>query len=74
MALDANTQEKDAFVALRSLYKWNMMPFRLCNAPSTFERLMELVLKGLHWKICLIYCNDVIVMGHTSEEELQQLK
>ena len=50
------------------------MPFGLCNAPSTFARLMELVLKGLHWQICLIYLDDVMVMGCTFEEELEWLK
>ena len=50
------------------------MPFGLCNAPSTFARLMELVLKGLHWKICLIYLDDVIAMGRTFEEEFERLK
>ena len=35
---------------------------------------MELVLKGLHWKICLIYLDDVIVMARTFEEELERLK
>ena len=50
------------------------MPFGLCNAPSTFTRLMELVLKGFYWKICLIYLDDVIVMGRTFEEELERLE
>ena len=31
-------------------------------------------LKGLHWKICLIYLEDVIVMGRTFEEKLERLK
>ncbi|KAL9970103.1 hypothetical protein ACROYT_G022426 [Oculina patagonica] len=66
--------EKAAFVIPSGLYEWNVMPFGLCNAPSTFARLMELVLKGLHWKICLIYLDDVIVMGRTFEEELERLK
>ena len=35
---------------------------------------MELVLKGLHWKICLIYLADVIVKGRTFEEELERLQ
>ena len=35
---------------------------------------MELVLKGLHWKICLIYLDDVNVMAPTFEEELEWLK
>ena len=56
------------------LYEWTVMPFSLCNALSIFARLMEVVLKGLHWKICLIYLDDVIVMGRTFEEKLQLLK
>ncbi len=39
------------------------MPVRLCNAPTTFERLMELVLKELNWKVCLIYLDDIIIYG-----------
>ena len=35
---------------------------------------MELVLKGFHWKICLIYLDDVIVKGRTFEEELERLE
>ena len=35
---------------------------------------MELVLNGFHWKICLIYLDDVIFMGCTFEEELERLK
>ena len=74
VAMDAGNQEKAAFVTSSGLYEWTVMPFGLCNAPSTFARLMELVLKGLHWKICLIYLDDVIVMGRTFEEELERLK
>ena len=72
VAMDANTQEKAAFVTPSGLYEWNVMPFGLCNAPSTFARLMELVLKGLHWKMCLIYLDDVIVIGRTFEEGLER--
>ena len=74
VAMDADTQGKAALVTSSSLCEWTVMPFSLCNAPSTFAILMELVLKGLHWKICLIYLDDVIVMGCTFEEELKQLK
>ena len=50
------------------------MPFGLCNAPSTFQRLMELVLAGLRWETCLIYLDDVVVFGRTWEEHLQHLR
>lgn len=50
------------------------MPFGLCNAPATFERLMETVLSGLQWQVCLIYLDDVIVYGKTFEEMLHNLE
>ncbi len=45
------------------LFRFTVMPFGLCNAPATFERLMDLILKDLNWKVCLIYLDDTIVYG-----------
>ncbi len=50
------------------------MPFGLCNAPATLERLLELVLSGLNWKICLIYLDDDIVYGGNFYDSLDRLK
>ena len=56
------------------LYQFKVMPFGLCNAPATFERLMEQVLSGLPWEILLIYLDDVIMYAKTWEEELERLR
>ncbi len=50
------------------------MPFRLSNAPAAFERLMELILKDLNWKVCLIYLDDIIVYGAGFYPALDWLK
>ena len=50
------------------------MPFRLCNAPATFERVMELVLRGLQWEHCLVYLDDVIVFGKTFQHTFEHLE
>ncbi len=50
------------------------MPFGLCNAPAMFERLMELVLKDLNWKVCLTYLDDIIVYRAGFYPALEQLK
>ncbi|GBM66822.1 Retrovirus-related Pol polyprotein from transposon 297 [Araneus ventricosus] len=50
------------------------MPFGLCNAPATFERLMETVLRGLSSEACLVYLDDIIIVGRTFEELLNNLR
>ncbi|GBM75270.1 Retrovirus-related Pol polyprotein from transposon 297 [Araneus ventricosus] len=50
------------------------MPFGLCNAPATFERLMEIVLRGLSSEACLVYLDDIIIVRRTFEEHLNNLR
>ena len=50
------------------------MPFGLCNAPATFERLMEKILSKLSWKICMVYLDDIIIMSKTYDEHIQNLE
>ena len=49
------------------------MPFRLCNAPTTFQHLMQNTLGELNLTYCVIYLDDVIVFGCTEEEHLKHL-
>ena len=49
------------------------MPFGLCNAPATFQRLMERVLVGLQWKTCLVYLDDVVVFAKDVPELSRRL-
>ncbi|KAK3749616.1 hypothetical protein QZH41_012954 [Actinostola sp. cb2023] len=50
------------------------MPFGLVNAPATFERLMERVLAGLPWDVCLAYLDDIIVHADNFETEKDRLR
>ena len=67
-------QEKTAFCTTEGLFEFTVMPFGLCNAPATFQRLMDLVLCGLQWSECLVYLDDVIVLGRTFQEHLDSLQ
>ena len=67
-------REKTAFCTTEGLYEFKVMPFGLCNAPATFQRLMDLVLSGILWTECLVYLDDVIVLGATFEEHIQALQ
>ena len=73
MEIADKDKEKTAFSANGVLWQFKVMPFGLCNAPTTFKRLMERVLKGLHWKICLVYLDDIIMLGRTFYESLKNL-
>ena len=67
-------KEKTAFTAGEGLWQFRVMPFGLSNAPATFERLMENVLRGLPWTVCLIYLDDVIVHAKTIGDEFNRLR
>ena len=60
--LDPRDREKMAFATPFGLHQFRVMPFGLCSAPATFQRLMEQVLAGLHWTTCLVYPDDITAL------------
>ena len=64
---------KSVFCVRSGLFLWNVMAFRLCNAPSTFERLMEIVLSSLQLKSCLVYLDDVVIFGRNEQMLLDRM-
>ncbi|GBM22027.1 Retrovirus-related Pol polyprotein from transposon 297 [Araneus ventricosus] len=67
-------KEKTAFTTGQGLWQFKVMPFGLCNAPATFERLMETVLRGLTSEACLVYLDDIIIVGRTFQEHLNNIR
>ena len=65
---------KTAFATRHGLWEFVAMPFGLTNAPATFQRLMELAMRGLQWTSCLIYLDDVIIYGRTFQEHTERLQ
>ena len=54
-------------------YKFTHVLFGLCNAPATFQCLMQNTLGELNLTYCVIYLDDVIIFGHTEKEHLEHL-
>ncbi|KAL2095353.1 hypothetical protein ACEWY4_010072 [Coilia grayii] len=50
------------------------MAFGLCNAPSTFQRLMERIFGDCRYQSVLLYLDDVIVFSSTVEQHLERLE
>ena len=65
--------DKIAFICPRGMYSFKAMPFGLCNAGATFQRLMDLVMSGLHFHVCLIYLDDIIVFAGSLEQHPDRL-
>ena len=50
------------------------MPQGMCNSAATFQRLMNLVLAGLNYEICLVYIDDIIIFSKDLNEHLDRLE
>ena len=60
-------------VGSMGVYEFLRMPYGLCNAPATFQRLMQNCLGELNLTFALIYLDDVIVYSRMPEDHLKQL-
>ena len=73
VSLSPEARCKTAFATHSGIFQFRVMPFGLCNAPATFERLMDQVLQGLRWSRCLVYLDDIISFGTTFGDALDNL-
>ena len=71
--VDDDSKPKTAFATHSGLYEFRRMPFGLANAPSTFQRLMHAVLRGLQYQICLVYLDDIIVYSRSFADHINDL-
>ena len=74
LEMDPKDRSKMAFITKYGFYEYSKLPFGLCNAPSTFQRCMELVFLGLKWKTILIYLDDIIIFTSDFQEHLSHLE
>ena len=65
---------KTAFTTPIGLFEYKVLPFGLCNAPSTFQALMNSVLGPELRHCCLVYLDDIIVFSRTPEEHVEHLR
>ncbi|KAG1934719.1 hypothetical protein F2P79_019745, partial [Pimephales promelas] len=67
-------KSKTAFCTPFGLFEWNRMPFGLCNAPSTFQRLMERIFGDQQYQSLLLYLDDIVVFSSSVSQHLERLE
>lgn len=65
--------EKTAFTTHNGHYEFVRMPFGLKNAPATFQRMMNNVLREHINKHCVVYMDDILVYSTSLEEHISRL-
>ena len=67
-------RKKTAFISKYGLFEHVRMGFGLCGAPATYARAMNLVLRGLTWKVVLAFLDDIVVLGRNFDDHISNLK
>ncbi|GES79037.1 enzymatic polyprotein, putative [Rhizophagus clarus] len=67
-------KEKTAFICLKGLYEYNVMPFGLKNAPGTFQRLMDEILSEYIGEFVVVYIDDIMIYSKSFEEHIEHLE
>ena len=74
VAVEENDKHKTAFTTPFGLYEFNTMPFGLCNAPATFQRLMQHCFRDEVFQLLLVFLDDIIVFSRTIGEQIDRLE
>ncbi|KAJ7992703.1 hypothetical protein DPEC_G00281430 [Dallia pectoralis] len=72
--LAPEARAKTAFSTHRGHWQFTVLCFGLCNAPATFERLMDQVLSDIPSQQCLVYLDDILAHGTSFEGALAALR
>ena len=66
--------EKTAFTTHDGLYEFTRLSFGLRNSPSTFQRIMDVVLSDVKYSQVMVFLDDLLIFSETFEEHLERLE
>lgn len=65
---------KKACITKYGLFEYARMAFGLCNSPATYARFINLVLRGLTWKVVQAFLDDILVLGRDFATHYENLR
>ena len=68
-----DSKDKTAFIMPFGLFEFEVMPFGLHNAPATFQRMINHVLRDC-WSFSRAYLDDIVIFSRSWEEHLIHLQ
>lgn len=66
--------EKTAFITRFGLFEFTVLPFGLCNAPATFQRMMNRLFVELIDSCVIIYLDDILIYSANEEDHLEHIE
>jgi len=72
--LEEDSKLKTAFSTKMGQYCFNRMPFGIAAAPSTFQKLMSIIIGDMMWKEALVYLDDILVFSKNLKEHKERIE
>ena len=72
--LDSDSAHMTGFSSGSNHYEFVRMPFCLKSSPITFVRLIDTVFRGLIGKACVVYIDDLIILGQDEQDHMRNLE
>ena len=72
--VEPDDRRKTAFTTPFGLFEYNRMPFGLCGAPATFQRVMQTIFRDELLQVLIVYLDDIIVFSEDIGEHLKRLE
>ena len=69
--LTERAKEITAFITPFGLFQYQRLPFGLCNAPATFQRMINGIIAGMEGVYA--YLDDILIVSDTWEDHIKKL-